>query len=150
MSLTELFCHVDDFWQKFEPNWREEQLMSGQQQRARKGQLCESEIMTLLIHFHQARYRDFKTYYIHYVQRYLQREFPKLVSYNRFVQLIPRVIMPLYTCVTAMERVVGSALLTPLPLPSATIVASTNMRCLTGWQPEGEPRLTGSSASNCT
>jgi len=95
MSLTELFCHVDDFWQKFEPNWREEQLMSGQQQRERKGQLCESEVMTILIHFHQARYRDFKTYYVHYVQQYLHPEFPRLVSYNRLVQLIPRVVIPL-------------------------------------------------------
>jgi transposase len=69
--------------------------MRGQQQRERKGQLCESEIMTILIHFHQARYRDFKTYYVHYVQQYLQREFPKLVSYNRFVQLVPRIVIPL-------------------------------------------------------
>lgn len=95
MSLTELFCDVDDFWQKFEPDWREERLMSGQQPRERKGQLCESEIMTILIHFHQARYRDFKSYYTQYVQQYLQPEFPKLVSYNRFVQLMPRVVIPL-------------------------------------------------------
>jgi hypothetical protein len=93
-SLTELFCHVDDFWQAFEPSWRQQQLSDGKQ-RERTGTLHPSEIMTILIHFHQARYRDFKTYYTQFVERFLQREFPKLVSYNRFVQLIPDYIIPL-------------------------------------------------------
>ncbi|MFN8371321.1 MAG: hypothetical protein U0694_00365 [Anaerolineae bacterium] len=51
--------------------------------------------MTILIYFHQARYRDFKTYYMHYVQVYLRSEFPQLVSYGRFVQWIPRVLVAL-------------------------------------------------------
>ena len=93
-SLTELFCHVDDFWQAFEPRWREQQISDGQQ-RERSGELYPSEIMTILIHFHQARYRDFKTDYTQLVGRFLQREFPKLVSYSRFVQLIPEFVVPL-------------------------------------------------------
>ena len=95
-SLTELFCHVDDFWQAFEPKWREQQLSDGKQ-REREGELHPSEIMTILIHFQQARYRDFKTYYTQFVQRFLQREFPTLVSYTRFVQLLPEFVVPLST-----------------------------------------------------
>jgi Transposase DDE domain len=95
MNLTELFCHVDDFWMAFAPQWQANQLRDGERQRQRKGQLCESEIMTLLIYFHQARYRDFKTYYTRYVQVHLQREFPQLVSYGRFVQWIPKVLVAL-------------------------------------------------------
>ena len=45
-------------------------------------------MMTIVIHFHQARYRDFNTYYTKYVQVYLHRAFPKLISYERFVQLL--------------------------------------------------------------
>jgi hypothetical protein len=41
------------------------------------------------------RYRDFKTYYTQFVQVYLRAEFPKLVSYSRFVELIPSVLVPL-------------------------------------------------------
>jgi transposase len=93
-SLTELYCHVDDFWQAFEPYWREQQLSDGKQ-RERAGELHPSEIMTILIHFHQARYRDFKTYYTQFVESFLRREFPKLVSYTRFVQLIPEFVVPL-------------------------------------------------------
>jgi hypothetical protein len=95
MSLLELYCDVDDFWQIYEPGWRQEQLTNGKQQRQRKTRLCESEMMTLMIHFHQARYRDFKTYYTQYVQVHLRTEFPHLVSYSRFVQLIPRIVVPL-------------------------------------------------------
>ena len=95
-SLAELFCHVDDFWQAFEAYWREQQLSDGKQ-RQRAGELYPSEIMTILIHFHQARYRDFKTYYTQFVERFLQREFPNLVSYSRFVQLIPAFVVRLST-----------------------------------------------------
>ena len=95
MSLLELFGHVDDFWQTFAAGWEQERLQSGERQRQRSGQLCASEIMTILIHFHQARYRDFKSYYTHYVQVHLQREFPRLVSDNRFVELMPSVLVPL-------------------------------------------------------
>jgi hypothetical protein len=95
VSLLELYCHVDDFWQTFEPAWQAEQLASGERQRQRASQLHPSEIMTLVIHFHQSRYRDFKTYYTRYVQVYLCSEFPNLVSYGRFVQLMTRVLVPL-------------------------------------------------------
>ncbi len=95
MSLQELFCDVDDFWQAYRPHYQRELLTSGAQRRIRPMQLCESEIMTLLIHFHQSSYRNFKHYYEKYVQTYLSEAFPKLVSYNRFIALIPRVGIPL-------------------------------------------------------
>ena len=63
MSLLELLCTVDDFWQAFAPVWQQKLLTSGQRQRVRARELSESEMMTIVIHFHQARYRDFKTYY---------------------------------------------------------------------------------------
>lgn len=95
MTLLELFCAVDDFWQSFEPDWRQQRLASGQQQRQRAGELCESEMMTIVIHFHQARYRDFKTYYTQHVQVFLRAEFPRLVSYERFIQRLPTLLEPL-------------------------------------------------------
>jgi hypothetical protein len=41
------------------------------------------------------RYWDFKTYYTQYVQVHLTDEFPHLVSYPRFVELIPSVLVSL-------------------------------------------------------
>ncbi len=95
MSLLELFCHVDDFWKSFAPTWKQTLLHSGQIKRQRRRQLAESEIMTILIHFHQSHYRDFKAFYVQHVLSHLHAEFPGLVSYNRFVQLIPSVLFPL-------------------------------------------------------
>ena len=94
MSLLELFCDVDDFLLSFAPQWQASQLQAGKQ-RERAGQLWPSEVMTILIHFHQSHYRTFKAYYTEYVQVYLTSEFPGLVSYTRFVALIPHMMIPL-------------------------------------------------------
>jgi len=94
MSLLELFCDVDDFMIRFAPQLNAMQLRAGEQ-RERQGQLCPSEVMTILIHFHQSHYRTFKAYYTEHVQVHLSREFPHLVSYQRFVALIPSVLVPM-------------------------------------------------------
>jgi hypothetical protein len=52
--------------------------------------------MTIVIHFHQAGYRNFKTYYTDYGQRHLHTAFPGLVSYSRFVTLMQRVVVLLW------------------------------------------------------
>lgn len=95
MSLLELFCDVDDFWQAFEPIWQQQQLASGEQQRIRATQLSMSEMMTIMIYFHQSGYRTFKRYYNEHVIQHLDSEFPNLVSYQRFVELMPRLCLPL-------------------------------------------------------
>lgn len=96
MSLLELFCHVDDFWKEFHNDWYRQLLAQQSIKRVRQSQLSESEIMTIIIHFHQSGYRDFKSYYTKHVIPNLQAEFPQLVSYPRFVALMPRVLIPLW------------------------------------------------------
>jgi len=97
MSLLELFCSVDDFWQPFQQKWHQQWLNAGTVKRIRQSGLCESEVMTIVIHFHQSHYRNFKAYYTEHVMRHLRDEFPGLVSYPRFVELTPRVLIPLAT-----------------------------------------------------
>jgi hypothetical protein len=94
MSVLELFCDVDDFLLSFEPQLKASQLAEGKQ-RSRSGQLYPSEIITILIHFHQSHYRTFKAYYTEHVQTHLKGEFPHLISYTRFVALIPTMLVPL-------------------------------------------------------
>src|SRR5258708_19642874 len=94
MSVLELFCDVDDFMLSFAPQWRTSQVQAGKQ-RERVGQLWPSEVMTILIHFHQSHYRTFKAYDTESVQVHLSREFPHLVSYTRFVALIPQMMVPM-------------------------------------------------------
>jgi transposase len=94
-SLVDLFCDVDDFCQDFMPIYEKHLLATGSIRRRRVRSLYVSEIMTILVHFHQSHYRDFKAYYCEHVQKHLRREFPGLVSYQRFVEYIPSVLMPL-------------------------------------------------------
>jgi len=54
-----------------------------------------AEIMTIIISFHQSHYRDFKNYYLGYVAKNLKSHFPSLLSYTRFIEVIPSVIIPL-------------------------------------------------------
>jgi hypothetical protein len=92
MSILELFCSVDDFWLQFAPRWHRELLAAGKRQRVRATQMHQSEMMTILIQFQQSHYRTFKAYYTEYVQRHLRSEFPRQVSYQRFIELMPTLL----------------------------------------------------------
>ena len=102
MSLDDLFCDVDDFCRLFLPDWHRQQLQHGERKRRRSCRLVLSEIMTILIHFHQSHYRDFKAFYWLHVCRHLADAFPQRLSYNRFVALIPTALVPL--CVYLQTR----------------------------------------------
>ena len=78
--LEELFCDLDDFCLSFEPQWRSQQLSQGLKIRRRSRQMSLSEIMTILIAFHQSYYRNFKRYYLDHVCVYWRGEFPRLPS----------------------------------------------------------------------
>ncbi len=94
-SLVELFVSVDDFCIVFLPKFNQMLLSSGAIQRRRARSLTISEVMTILIHFHQSHYRNFKAYYCEYVLVHLRKEFPGLVSYTRFVEMMPSALYPL-------------------------------------------------------
>ena len=61
MRVLERFCHSDTFCNAFLPLWKRELPTHGERMRRRSGQLAMSEIMTILVYFHQMRFRDFKT-----------------------------------------------------------------------------------------
>ncbi len=104
-SLIAILCAVDDLCKEFVPLWQRQMLNAGEIHRQRKRSLTISEIMTILIHFHQSHYRNFKAYYNEYVLERLRNEFPGMVSYNRFVEFIRLVLVPL--CVHLRRRCFG-------------------------------------------
>ncbi|WP_223866425.1 hypothetical protein [Candidatus Enterovibrio escicola] len=75
-------------------------ISSGVKQRNKPSRLSVSKVMTIVIAFHQSGYRDFKTYYIHFVCRYLTNEFPELVSYTRMLKFMQGVLVPLRSYLT--------------------------------------------------
>jgi hypothetical protein len=60
-------------------------------QARRKPRMTDVEIATILIYYHHSGYKNFQYYYQHLVSTDLISYFPNLVSYNRFIELIPRV-----------------------------------------------------------
>jgi hypothetical protein len=93
-SLVSLFCHIDDFCQEALPALKQAALPDAKS-RNRARSLSESEIMTLLVLFHQSGFRCFKTFYLGYACQHLREAFPGLVSYNRFVEFVPSVLAAL-------------------------------------------------------
>jgi hypothetical protein len=63
--------------------------------RQRQSVLCLSEVMTILIGFHRSGYRNFKTYYLEEVPQPQAADFPGLVSYTRFIDLVPGTLWPM-------------------------------------------------------
>ena len=95
-DLTELFCSIDDFWKNFEPQWKKILVAEGKSNPKREPGLCLSEVMTLVVLFHIVGYRNFKNFYHRYVLSFLKGDFPKLPSYNRFVELKSQLAFPLH------------------------------------------------------
>ena len=51
--------------------------------------------MTIVVLFHASSYRNFKAYYTEHVMKRYAWAFPRLVSYQRFVELMPSALVPL-------------------------------------------------------
>jgi hypothetical protein len=95
MEIVALFCDIDDFCLRFEPAWHQRLVSEGSSQPPWTSRLCVSEVMPIVVSFHQSGYRTFKDYFLRYVTPHLSWAFPHLVSYTRFVELIQTALIPL-------------------------------------------------------
>ena len=48
--------------------------------------MFDSEMILIIILFHTYRFRDLKSFYTMYVCKYMKSEFPKTLSYYRFIE----------------------------------------------------------------
>lgn len=99
VDILRLFCEVDDFYREFLPYWesinKASCLKDGKKHRNRNSSMSMSEVMTIVILFHQSGYRNLKTFYTANVCVYLGKEFPRAVSYTRFLELQQLSMVPL-------------------------------------------------------
>lgn len=91
-KITEIFCLVDEFCQQFFPFLEKNSIGN---KSKRPPMMSPSEIISIMILFHLSGFRCFKHFYIFYIQKHMQDEFPKTVSYNRFTELMQSNILPL-------------------------------------------------------
>lgn len=89
-----LFCFVDDFCKGFEPWYKRQLLNDGSKKRMRSGNLSLSEILTILLAYHQSGMACFKFFYFELLKIKITL-FPNLVHYARFVKLVTHSLLPL-------------------------------------------------------
>ena len=95
-KVTELFCMADDFCKFFDAMMKKYTLKSDNKRAYhRDSTMSKSEIMLIMILFHDSGYRCLKHFYVEEVCKHLRHLFPKVVSYNRFVELEKQVAIPL-------------------------------------------------------
>jgi len=95
-EFNQIYPSVNSFCEKFQSEIRSHRLKSlgdGHRHRNRSCRMTDAQMITLLIGFHMSSYRCFKHYYIKMVQEHKEL-FPGLLSYNRFVEIQSRVIIP--------------------------------------------------------
>ena len=96
IDYDSLFCFVDDFYKGFEPWYKKSLISSGTKKRNRECKMSLSEIITILIAFHQSGMACFKYFYLELMRNY-RNLFNYLVHYDRFVALI-KLAFPALVC----------------------------------------------------
>lgn len=91
-KISDIFCLVDEFCKDFDNTTQS--FVLGRASK-RPPVMSKSEVISICLLFHLSGFRCFKHFYIYYIQRHMQQEFPKTVSYNRFVELSQSVLMPM-------------------------------------------------------
>ena len=95
-KITEIFCMADDFCKFFDAITAKYTLKpTGKRKYHRSSTLSKAEVMLIMILFHTSGYRCFKHFYLEKVCKHFRNLFPKVVSYNRLVELERDVVIPL-------------------------------------------------------
>ena len=95
-KITEIFYMADEFCIFFDRMLTRYTLKNNNKRTYhRDSTMSKAEIMLIIILFHNSNHRCLKHFYLEYVCNHLRHLFPKVVSYNRFVELQKEVAFPL-------------------------------------------------------
>ena len=117
-KLIELFICLDDFCIALE-EWKSRQPQF-QLSITNHPLMSDSEMLCILVFYQFSGYKCFQYYYEQYVSTNLRSYFPHLVSYERFVALIPRLLPGLYVFLkwrTLLSSRTGWNIIDSKPLP---------------------------------
>lgn len=138
-DLTTIFVEIDDFCKEFE-----KQIKIGREkERNREMALSMSEVMTISINFHFSGHATFKDYYEKHVRIYLKNEFPKLVSYNRFIELRKTIVMPIliFLCTRKLSACTGISFVDSFKLEACNIKRSSSHKTLKSIAKKGKTSM---------
>src|SRR5690606_4164300 len=141
-KITEIFCYIDEFHKEFE-HAQKGHLLESQypiKRRNRKSTLSNSEVMTIMVLFHSGNFRNLKHFYLFYVKPHLQNEFPEIVSYNRFVELQQKAVVPmaLFLKMCCLGKCTGVSFIDSTPLRSCHIKREKQHKTFKGMATKGQ------------
>lgn len=98
-KITEIFFMADEFCKVFNQMMAKysvgDSLVRKKRKYHRDSTMSDAEIMVIMILFHSSGYRCLKHFYKEYVCKHLRHLFTHVVSYNRFVELQQKIILPM-------------------------------------------------------
>lgn len=101
-KYTTIFTIVDDFCKLYE-KIQYHYFLEDQTRRNRNTLLSLSEMMSIVIFFHFSGYKYFKLYYDNEICGRLKHLFPNCPCYARFIQLMPRLFVPMALMLHMMQ-----------------------------------------------
>jgi len=114
-KVSEIFCIVDEFCKNFQE--QTSGFLIGNKSKRPPKMSC-SEVITIILLFHLSGFRTFKHFYLFYVQKHMQNEFPETVSYNRFVELMQSnlMMMAIFTKTCCLGSCTGISFVDSTPI----------------------------------
>lgn len=97
-KITEIFCLADDFCKEYSHEIKSNKALApnnGKKHRNRSHLMSDGEIMTILMLYHFGSFKNFKHFYLMYIGGTLRKDFPKQLSYNRFIAIENKVFVPM-------------------------------------------------------
>jgi hypothetical protein len=141
-KITEIYYSIDEFCKEFEKVKKGHVLPenNGKKSRNRVFILSDSEVITIMILFHTGGFRHLKHFYTNYVQVHMHGDFPRTVSYNRFVELQQKATMPmaifLKTC--CLGRCTGVSFIDSTPIRACHIRRERSNKVFKGMATKGQ------------
>ncbi len=95
-ELIPIFIETDNFCKEFLPELEKLLIEAGHSGKPRGPKACllESEIMSILLLYQRAGFKTFKAFY-RILRSWLSIYFPGMPSYQRFIELQSRILIPL-------------------------------------------------------
>ena len=141
--LIEIFCQIDDFCKHFEKEFNTKLLTDGNNQRIRSFKMSLSEVMTIMIYYHQSGYKTFKDYYEKHVLAHMTHDFHHLVSYSRFIELKNKALLALliFAQLNALRSCSGISFIDSFSLEACHVKRSSSHKVLRGLAQKGKTSM---------
>jgi hypothetical protein len=140
-KTVDIYCLVGEFCREIEKTVENCRLPEENVRKTGKKSfiLSDSEVITVMILFHQSHCRDLKYFHINRV-RNRQADFPQTVSYSRFVELQRRALLPavIFLQVCCPEKCTGISIIDSAPVRVCHIKREKSHKVFKGLAAEGK------------